>query len=214
MAGREPAQAMTEDELRAVSVLDRARARMAAQEAAEERQRQTEDAARRDGFYQGLTQDQINGRHELAAQGFTNQAAAEFVRVSEERRRGRIVELRDELARLTGGPFQMPTADDVDRELARNEAERQSWNSPPVRRMREWALESELARSKGGRVTLRRGHDPSHPLACTGPVSNLFPDDPRRRDCTANWPPGPGDCGCGCGGKGQARRALVPFADV
>ena len=140
-----------EAELRGVDPLDRARLAMEREETAEQRQARQAADADRERFAQRLAVQDMHDRTELAGQGFLSREVERYRAEQEQLRRGRIAELREELARLEGrGEFRAPGASDVEAELARNAAEAEAWRSPAITRMREWSLQAEISRSRGG----------------------------------------------------------------
>ncbi len=137
-----------DEQMRAIDPWTRARTRMEAGEAVEERQRAEAELSRREQFQDQLRVAEMRDRVELATQGFVSRDAAAYYAEVEQVRQGRIVELRDELARLTGQAGHRPvTAMDVELEQHRKgEAE---WNGGSCRRMRELSLVQQDAAERG-----------------------------------------------------------------
>jgi hypothetical protein len=145
-----------DDALRSVDPLTRARLRMEAGEAEESRAEAERVAQRREEWHYRLQVQSMSDRCELAANGYLRREAEAMHRQAVEMRRGRIAELRQELARLEGqgDTWQQPTASDVERLAARTEAEALAGRdvieaAKSRRRRREIArLEAEISRSR------------------------------------------------------------------
>jgi hypothetical protein len=125
-------------ELRSVDPLLRAKLRMEAGERREAAAAAEAAEARRDAHELAVQQQAAHDRIELATQGHLSREAQAIRAEWEQRRRGRLAELRTELDRLEGsGEVRLPGAGDVDRELEASRAERDAWEqSPAIRRMR------------------------------------------------------------------------------
>ena len=95
---------------------------------------------------------------------------------------------------------QVAEADAADLLLAKCQAGRAAWESPPIVRMRA-AAAREASRAEASRARVSRFHNRAHTAKCVGPVSLFEPGDEGRVDCLAHWPPRADECPCGCGGR-------------
>jgi hypothetical protein len=212
----------SDDELRALGPLERARQRMSQGELVEQRAHDRDAADRREVAEARRAAQYQRDRVELSVNGFLQREAEAQHAQAVEARQAEIRGLRLRLAELEGrdgGGWRAPEASDVDRALEAHRAGLAEWNAAGgvCMRARLASAESEdqaaahqLAfvageAQRGGTWSFARGHRRDHPKACTGPVSNYEPGDPRRTDCLANWPPGAGECRCGCGGRDWGR---------
>jgi hypothetical protein len=157
----------SDEELRGVDPLTRARARMEAGEAAERHAADERSAQRREQWADQLAAQQMRDRVEIFQTGHLQREVDAVRAQAEQQRQGRIAELRAELDRLTGaGEWRVPDAQSVtDAQLRRNTEGDRAWRNGPCMRQRQAALRAQLAREQ----EITRSGPPQRPAAAGPP---------------------------------------------